>query len=169
MVARKDFHVGEKLSLRWRKPRRVIKALNDYVYQEEDLRNGDITGVHICRLKFYSDSSPDTKAIISHVLSSERGMPNSRLVKLVDSLDDLRVEFRYKSILVSEDTFQPIQGIYQDVPRMLLRLVGRRKLQSSLLIKPEAPLSERGECSTLRYPAVRYKYVFKIRSLQIFM
>lgn len=64
LVSREEFHAGEKLALRWRGPRRVVKALNDLVYQAEDLRNGDITDV-ICRLKFHSDSSLDTKAIIS--------------------------------------------------------------------------------------------------------
>lgn len=40
LVAREDFTAGEKLSLRWRGPRRVVKTINDYVFQVEDLHNG---------------------------------------------------------------------------------------------------------------------------------
>lgn len=37
LVERDNFISGEKRSLRWRGPRRVIKGLNFYVYQSEDL------------------------------------------------------------------------------------------------------------------------------------
>lgn len=40
LVAREDFHAFEKLSLRWRGPRRITKAINSYVYQVYDFRNG---------------------------------------------------------------------------------------------------------------------------------
>ena len=50
LVAREDFFAGEKLALRWRGPRRIIKALSDYVYQVEDLRNGTVEYIHGSRL-----------------------------------------------------------------------------------------------------------------------
>lgn len=42
---------SEKLCLRWRDPRRATRAVNDFVNQEEDLRNGQHTDVHATRLK----------------------------------------------------------------------------------------------------------------------
>lgn len=33
LVARDEFHAGEKLALRWRGAKRIIKALSDYVFQ----------------------------------------------------------------------------------------------------------------------------------------
>ena len=80
LVAREDFHEGEKLCLRWRVPRRVIKALSDYVYRVEDLRTGNYDDVHASRLKFNHDADLDAAAIMSHVLSSETGMPVARLL-----------------------------------------------------------------------------------------
>lgn len=73
-MARNDFSAGEKLSLRWRGPRRAIKVLSDHIYQAEDLRNEIIEDVNTGRLKFYRDSSLDTSAIFSHVISSETGI-----------------------------------------------------------------------------------------------
>lgn len=46
LVAREEFNKDEKLCLRWRDPRRVTKAISNYVYQVEDLRNGALSDVH---------------------------------------------------------------------------------------------------------------------------
>lgn len=54
-------------SLRWRGPRRVVKAMNSYVHQVEDLKNGNVEEVHCSRLKFYHESSLDQEAIMSRV------------------------------------------------------------------------------------------------------
>lgn len=75
LVAREDFFAGGKLCWRWRGPHRVDTPLNDYMFKVEDLTHGSFTDVHGSRLKFYSDSLLDTKAIMSHVLKSETGIP----------------------------------------------------------------------------------------------
>lgn len=40
LVAPKDFHAGEKLLLRWRGPRKIVKEINEFVFQVKDLRIG---------------------------------------------------------------------------------------------------------------------------------
>lgn len=40
---------------RWREPRSIVKAVNNNVYQEKDLRNGQVDNIQISRLKFYGD------------------------------------------------------------------------------------------------------------------
>lgn len=135
LVARNDFHAGEKLALRWRGPRRIVKALSDYVFQVEDLRNGMVEDCHGSRLKFYSDRSLNSAAILSHVLSSETGMPVARLMQLVDSPDGLKVQVRWKGLPNSEDTMEPLERVYEDVPQMLLRLLGRKNTPLGLANK----------------------------------
>lgn len=127
LVAREEFHEGEKLCLRWRGPRRVTKAMNDYVFQVEYLRNDIVEEVHGTRLKFYSDSSLDEKAVLSHVLSSETGMPVSRLLRLQeDDNGRLHVVVRWKGFSSSDDTFEPIERVYEDVPKLLRKLLNRK-------------------------------------------
>lgn len=46
---------GQQVCLRWRGLRQVVKALSDYVYQVEELRNGNIKDIHGNSLKFYHD------------------------------------------------------------------------------------------------------------------
>lgn len=80
LVARTEFPSGEKISLRWRGPRRILRPISDYVYLVEDLRNGELSEVHISRLKFYRDADLDSESVMSHVRQSETGMPVRRLM-----------------------------------------------------------------------------------------
>lgn len=54
LVARDNITAGEKLSLClcWHGPRRMVRSVNDQLYQVEDLRNGTVEDVHGSRLKF---------------------------------------------------------------------------------------------------------------------
>lgn len=132
LVARDDFHKGEKLCLRWRGPRRVIKCLHDYAFQVEDLRNGQLETIHGTRLKFYSDQSLDTTAILSHVLASETGMPVSRLLRLVEEDGKFFVIVRWKGLSASEDTIEPLQRVYEDVPQLLIKLLKRKNIDRAI-------------------------------------
>lgn len=132
LVARDEFGAGEKLCLHWRGPRRVIKAISEHIFQVEDLRNGTYEDVHACRLKFYSDKSLDATAILSHVIFSETGMPVARLMNLEKTGDGLMVHIRWKGLSKNEDTLEPIERVYEDVPLMLTRLLARKNTPHSL-------------------------------------
>ena len=96
-MAREHFHAGEKLCLRWRGPRRIVHAVNDYVYIVEDVRNRALVEAHATRLQYYNDASLDAKAILSHAISSETGMQIQRLLRLVDKPDGIYVAIRWRA------------------------------------------------------------------------
>lgn len=66
LAARDYITSGEKLSLLYLVMHFVVKYLNAYVYQVEDVRNGHIEDIHASRLKYYHDPSLHCPAIISH-------------------------------------------------------------------------------------------------------
>ena len=132
LIAREDFSAGEKLCLRWRGPRRVVKALSDYVFQVEDLRNGSVEDVHASRIRFYSDSSLDSEAIFPHVLSSETGMEVARLMSLEKNRNGLMIHVRWKGMPKEEDTLEPLEKVYEDVPKMVERLLARSSISKPL-------------------------------------
>ena len=140
LVARKDFFQGEKLCLRWTEPRRVTKALNHYVFQVEDLRNGSLSDIHGSRLKYYCDRSLDKDAILSHATQSEHGMPVGRLQKLVDDHNGIGVLIRWKGLPDTEDTIEPLQEVYSDVPQLLLKLLDRKNTPTHLATKARTEL-----------------------------
>lgn len=82
MVAREDFAAGEKLSICWRDPRRIIRHVNGYAYLVGDLKNGSIEDVHLTLLKFYHDAPLNCEAIMPHGFSSKTGIEVQRLIGL---------------------------------------------------------------------------------------
>ena len=141
LVARDEYGAGDKLLLRWRGPRRVTKALNDFVYQVEDLRTGQLDEAHASRLKFYRDDDIDTDVIMSHVLHSEIGMSVSRLMGLQEDPDGLKVIVRWKGLSNSEDSAEPLKNVYEDVPKMVKRLLLRKSIPVHLVNKARAALA----------------------------
>ena len=135
LVARSDFHAGEKLCLRWRGPRRIMKALSDFVYQVEDLRNGQLDDVHDSRLKLYRDSEIDKDAIMSHVIHSETGMVVSRLLGLEETPDGIYVRIRWKGLGTKKDTLEPIARVNEDVPVLFAKLLSRKSTPAGLAEK----------------------------------
>lgn len=108
---RSDSHAGEKLFLHQRRPRRVCKGLNGYVYQVEDHRNGQLDDIHTSRLKLFRDKAIDKVPIMPHVLQSEKGMVVSRLPSLEDCSNGLHVRIRWKGLGSKEETHEPIARV----------------------------------------------------------
>lgn len=69
---------------------------------------------------------------MSHVLSSETGMPVAPLMKIVDTADGMMVQVRWKGLSQNEDTLEPPARIFKDVPRMLHRLLARKNTPKQL-------------------------------------
>lgn len=111
LVARGTVFEGEKLCLRWRGRRRVIKPLSDYVSRFEDLRTSECDDIHGTRLKFYRDNYLDETFVISHVLSSEIGMPVARLLQLFNGDGSLFVAVQWKDLPASGDTTEPLTHV----------------------------------------------------------
>lgn len=122
LVAREAFFSGEKNCIRWRCQRRIITALNDFDFKVENLGSGHVDIIYWSPLKYFSYSSLGTQAIMSHVLSSEIGMPVVRLMRLVITEHCLKVQIRWKGLKNGEDTFESLRQAYKDVPELLKKL-----------------------------------------------
>lgn len=140
LVARSEFFKGEKLCLRWRGPRRIVKALTDFTFQVEDLRNGKVDVVHGSRLKYYHDASLNQTAIMTHVVNSETGMQVSRLMRLIKREGQIMVQVRWKGLSPYDDTFEPVQNVLEDVPQMLSNLLKRSATPQDLANEVRAML-----------------------------
>jgi hypothetical protein len=120
--------MGEKLSLRWCGPKRIVGLISDHVYEVQDLETSDIAPVHSTQLRVYRDSSPDVifdlLAQISHNNSGYE----------VHSLRALNYEADAKqySILVTwlgfepeDSTWEPLLSLHEDVPDMLSQFLAK--------------------------------------------
>lgn len=104
LAVREQFFAGEKLALRCRGRRLVVKALSDYFFQVEDPRNGSLVDVHGTRFKFFRDFGLGTSAILPHVLSSETSMLVARLMKLMEDAEELKALTCWKGLSNSDET-----------------------------------------------------------------
>lgn len=66
LVAHSAFPQGEKSCFRLHGPQRAVKALNNYVFEVEDLRSGGLDDIHISCFKVYSDVDIDNEAILAN-------------------------------------------------------------------------------------------------------
>lgn len=97
------------------------------------------------RLKLYYDGSLDKevnmphvldkKVIMPHVLNSETEIVVHRLVCLVDYEDERKVQIRWSSLLDTEDTLEPIEQIYKNVPELFFKLLKRKNTPLALAEK----------------------------------
>lgn len=132
LVSRQDMHKNEKLSLRWTGPRMIIRSISQYIYTVRDLHNDTLEDIHACRLKFFSNDQLNKSVIMSHILYSETGMEVQRLLKIIDSTDGLFVLVRWKGLPPDEDSLEPLQNIYNDVPVMTRKLLNRKNTPDNI-------------------------------------
>lgn len=126
LVAHNDFSAGGKLSLRWRGPRLIVKGLSDYIYQMENLHYFLTKAIHGSRIKFYHEFSLDKEANMSHVVSSEAGMPVQRLLHWEGTGRGLMVLVYWREISKSEDTLEPLKKVYEDVLQFVKKSMMRK-------------------------------------------
>jgi hypothetical protein len=120
LVAKRDFHLGDKLTLRWRGPHRVVGALPDHVFEVEDLLSGSTNTVHSSRLRYYQNTPLDVTAeLLEQVAHNDQGYA-------VQSIDDIRyvqaaghysVLLRWLGFDAEDSTWEPLKIIHEDVPQ----------------------------------------------------
>jgi RNase H-like domain found in reverse transcriptase/Reverse transcriptase (RNA-dependent DNA polymerase)/Integrase core domain/Integrase zinc binding domain len=126
LVAKREFRGGEKLSLRWRGPYRVVATLSQFVFEVEDLLTKIVTPVHSTRLRFYHDPSLSVTAdILAHLAHQTQGYE-------VDALLDLRYDPEAKAFLIqvswlgfeaTDNTWEPLLTLYEDIPSAVLQFL----------------------------------------------
>lgn len=79
-----------------------------------------------------------------HVLVTETEMLVARHMKLIYTNNRLHFQFFLKSLSASENTVEHLQKIYEDVPKMVLRLLDCSNTPTNFVQKSVNPVSERG-------------------------
>lgn len=84
LIVRENFNEKERQYLYWHGPRRILRAMNDYMNLIKDLKNWAVWDVHRSRLKFCQENSLNKEEIRPHALTCNTGMPVQRHMSLHD-------------------------------------------------------------------------------------
>lgn len=119
-----DERQQDKLSVRWKGPFRIVDTISEQIYVIEHLVTQKRTRAHTSRLRYYHDSSLDvTEELLDQI--NRQGF-----IYEVDSFTSLRyvrntrkwqVEVSWNGFDAIENSFEPIEGMLQQTPELLVR------------------------------------------------
>ncbi|CEP03568.1 hypothetical protein PBRA_009453 [Plasmodiophora brassicae] len=120
---------AQKLAAHWRGPYRVVRRINDQVYELEDILTSRRFEAHTQRIRRYADEDLN----VTVELKQQLQQADQKL--LVDDLLDcrldrdtheLQIQVAWSGFELSEATWEPAARIAEDVPQLLPELI--RKL-----------------------------------------
>lgn len=95
----------------------ITEAFSDYIFNVTNLRIGKSDDVQVTRPRFHSNSSLNTKFIISHVLSPVTVMSVFHLLRLAKNNGHLFMKVYRKFLRAKDGTPEPLQRVYKNFPR----------------------------------------------------
>eukprot|EP00918_Siedleckia_nematoides_P063626 GHVU01138476.1.p1 GENE.GHVU01138476.1~~GHVU01138476.1.p1 ORF type:complete len:634 (-),score=41.93 GHVU01138476.1:43-1881(-) len=129
--ARPSHEEGQKLSLRWTGPNRVVAILSKFVYQIEEQVPGGLRIVrkaHYVRLKRYCDHSRGDKLVIEEKAEAHLGAYNVEAIeqfRFNQQLKRYECLIRWEGFEQEENHWEPVKAIARDVPDTLIEAVIR--------------------------------------------
>ncbi|CEO95676.1 hypothetical protein PBRA_009684 [Plasmodiophora brassicae] len=119
---------AQKLIAQWRGPYRVVKMINDQVYELEDPLTERHFNAHSQRIRRYADAD------LNRTVDLKRHLQHADNQLLVDDLLDCRVDRETQELQIkvlwsgfdeAEATWEPARVIYEDVPELVQKLIRR--------------------------------------------
>ncbi|KAE9076591.1 hypothetical protein PF006_g28099 [Phytophthora fragariae] len=121
--------LANKLAVQWKGPKRIVKALSDYVFEVLDLMAPfAISTHHASRLKFYADASRNvTEDLVAQAMHADGGHLVSKLVKcrMQPETHTWEIQVEWIGLDPLEASWEPATIIYEDVPELVKRFVLR--------------------------------------------
>ena len=122
---------ANKLALRWKGPQRVVKSVNDYTFEVQELVEPfAVTLHHATRLKFYAESTREvTEDLVEHVIFGDGGHLVEELLACRVGADSQEWEIQVKwfGLDLLEATWEPAAIIYEDQSALVRRFIKARQ------------------------------------------
>jgi hypothetical protein len=118
LVAIPKQKIRSKLQVVWSGPQRITNVISDWVFEVENVQGGKKQIVHVNRLRFYSEVSPETEIPCS-VLQTEQLFQVDELLKLRSGRRGWAILVSWLGFTDEDRTWEPVQNLYEDIPLIL--------------------------------------------------
>jgi hypothetical protein len=130
-----------KLTGTWQGPCRVLDEISPWVYTVQHLVTQKKETVHICRLRYYCDSGLQvTTSLLNQISYNQARWEIETLLDLKEKDQEICVQVKWLGFPSDENTWEPIEQIALDVPRMCEEFLDRSP-QKELAKRARASLS----------------------------
>jgi hypothetical protein len=107
----------DKLEARWKGPFRIIRVINNSVFEVEDLLTGSCKEVHYVRLRPYNEVDLDAR-IKEHIQYHNQCFEVQDILGERDNKGTHEVLVKWRGFDADEATWEPLETILEDVPQI---------------------------------------------------
>jgi hypothetical protein len=103
--------------------------LSDWVYSVEDLRHGEVSGVHATHLRYFADNSLDVAVdLVDQIAHNEQGFPVAGFKELTYSHEEKCFLLRasWHGFEEADDTYEFLTAMLAVVPTKVCAYLDRR-------------------------------------------
>ncbi|KAE9344158.1 hypothetical protein PF008_g9348 [Phytophthora fragariae] len=126
---------GNKLALLWRGPKRIVKAVNDYTFEVQDLMAPfDIELRHASRLQLYRDAARGhAEELVEQAIHGQGGqlIEGLKACRLSPETHRWEVQVKWFGLDDIEQSWEPAETIRSDVPVLFQQFVEERPTDPS--------------------------------------
>lgn len=117
---------SNKLALHWKGPWRIVRALNDFTFEVQNLCEPyEVIVRHASRLKFYDEASRNVaEDLIEHIKYSEGGHLVQKFMNVrKNAYGEWEIQVKWIGMEDEEPTWEPARIMLEDVPILLKQFV----------------------------------------------
>ncbi|GMF40579.1 unnamed protein product [Phytophthora fragariaefolia] len=126
---------ANKLAVTWQGPKRVVRAITDYIYEVQDIVSPFALATHhASRLRYYQDGLQGvTQDLEAHALHAAGGhlVEQFLKVRLGASSRQWEILVEWVGLDPEEASWEPVAVMFQDVPELLKRSGAAQTFRSS--------------------------------------
>ncbi|KAF0757346.1 hypothetical protein AaE_004292, partial [Aphanomyces astaci] len=125
---------GNKLSLHWRGPSKIVRVVTDYVMETQQLvQPYDLSLHHACRLKMYCEGGRDvTEDLADHIAFGNEGFHVAKLGDVREENGEYQALVYWLGLDEDKASWEPVRSLYEDIPIVFRRWVHQHEDQEEV-------------------------------------
>jgi hypothetical protein len=121
--------IRNKMQVVWSGPYRIMETINDNVFRVETLDGSKSEVVHAQRIQFYCERLLLSEDFHTYEIDASEKYDISELIDIKTTTSGYEVLVRWLGFDPVDDTWEPIQSLYEDIPLILHDFLIRKNME----------------------------------------